>query len=47
LAVGSGFPEAGGGNESSIHWDLISDARKATTMWADDEIFYKDGKFTL
>ena len=47
LAVGNGFPEAGGSNESSIHWDLISDARKDTTMWADGEVFYKDGNFIL
>ncbi|MBT3338142.1 MAG: aminopeptidase [Anaerolineae bacterium] len=47
LAVGSGFPEAGGKNESSIHWDLISDATYATSMWADDEIFYQNGKFTV
>jgi len=47
LALGSGFGEAGGVNESSIHWDLISDASKETEMHVDGELFYKDGKFAV
>ena len=47
FALGSGFGEAGGGNESSIHWDLITDATKDTEMHADGELFYKDGKFVI
>jgi aminopeptidase len=47
FALGSGFGEAGGGNESSIHWDLITDATKETEMRADGELFYKDGKFVI
>jgi len=47
LALGSGFGEAGGMNESSIHWDLISDATNETEMWVDGELFYKDGKFLV
>jgi len=47
LALGNGFGEAGGLNESSIHWDLISDATNGTEMWADGELFYKDGKFLV
>ena len=47
LALGNGFGEAGGRNESSIHWDLIADATKDTEMHADGELFYKDGKFLV
>jgi aminopeptidase len=47
LALGNGFSEAGGLNESSIHWDLISDATKETEMLVDGELFYKDGKFVV
>jgi aminopeptidase len=47
LALGNGFGEAGGLNESSIHWDLITDAAKETEMWVDDELFYKDGRFVV
>jgi aminopeptidase len=47
LALGNGFGEAGGENESSIHWDLIADAAKETEMRADGELFYKDGRFVI
>lgn len=47
LALGSGFGEAGGLNESGVHWDLITDAAKETEMRADGEIFHTDGGFTI
>jgi aminopeptidase len=47
LALGNGFDEAGGLNESSIHWDLISDAASETEILVDGELFYKDGKFLV
>ncbi len=47
LAVGNGFPEAGGVNKSSLHWDLICDVKTGTEIWVDDELFYKDGKFKV
>jgi aminopeptidase len=47
FALGSGFGEAGGMNESSLHWDLITDATSETEMWVDGELFYKDGKFVV
>ncbi|MBN1230883.1 MAG: aminopeptidase [Anaerolineales bacterium] len=45
LAVGNGFPEAGGKNFSSIHWDMICDMRDESEIYADGELFYKNGKF--
>lgn len=47
LALGSGFPEAGGTNHSSLHWDLITDARRDTEFRVDGELFYKDGEFQV
>jgi aminopeptidase len=47
LALGKGFPEAGGKNQSSLHWDMICDAREDTEILVDGEIFYKDGKFQI
>jgi aminopeptidase len=47
LAIGSGFPEAGGKNTSSIHWDLICDAKQDTEMRVDGELFYQNGKFVV
>lgn len=47
LAIGNGFPETGGKNQSSIHWDFICDARAGGRMWADGELFYQDGRFVI
>lgn len=47
LAVGSGFPKAGGENTSSVHWDLICDAKQDTEMRVDGELFYQNGEFVV
>jgi aminopeptidase len=47
LALGHGFEEVGAKSESSIHWDLICDARNGGRMWADGVLFYQDGKFVV
>ncbi len=46
LAVGLGFPEAGGKNESGLHWDMLCGMAKAEIM-VDGELFYKNGKPTI
>lgn len=45
MAIGASMAEAGGVNKSSIHWDMICDMRNGGKIYADDELFYKDGKF--
>jgi len=46
LAVGLGFPEAGGKNESGTHWDMLCDmADSEVTL--DGDLFYKDGKTVI
>lgn len=47
MAVGSGYPESGSKNRSSIHWDMICDLRDGGEIWVDDEIFYRNGKFVI
>ena len=47
LAIGTGFPQAGGKNVSNEHWDMICDARKETEILVDGELFYKDGEFQV
>ncbi|MBN2695782.1 aminopeptidase [bacterium] len=44
LAVGAGFPETGGDNDSAIHWDMICDLRDGGKIYADDELIYENGK---
>jgi len=47
LAVGTGFPEVGGVNQSSIHWDFICDMRAESEILVDGELFYKNGQFKI
>jgi aminopeptidase len=47
MAVGSGYPETGSKNTSSIHWDMICDLRHGGQILVDGELLYKDGKFTV
>ncbi len=45
MALGSSFPKAGGVNDSAIHWDMICDMREDGEIFADGELFYKNGEF--
>jgi len=47
LAVGAGFPETGGNNESAVHWDMICDMRKDSEIKVDGQLFYKNGEFQI
>jgi aminopeptidase len=47
MALGAGYPETGSKNESAVHWDIVSDLRHGGQIWADDQLLYKDGKFTI
>jgi aminopeptidase len=47
MALGDSMPEAGGKNSSSVHWDMLCDMRQGGRIYADGELFYKDGKFIL
>lgn len=45
IALGAAYPSTGSKNNSSIHWDMICDMRSGGEIYADGELFYKDGKF--
>jgi aminopeptidase len=47
MAVGSGYPETGSVNESSVHWDMICDLREGGEIRADGELLYQNGRFVL
>jgi aminopeptidase len=46
-ALGNAFEEAKGKNESAIHWDLLADMTQNGKIFANDELFYKNGKFLM
>ncbi len=47
LALGAGMPETGSRNQSAIHWDMICNLTDGGRIWVDDELIYRDGRFTL
>ncbi len=47
IALGSAYPATGSKNRSSLHWDMICDMRKGGEIYADGELFYKDGKVII
>lgn len=47
MAVGASYPDSGGLNKSSIHWDMVNDMRDGGKIYADGKIIYKDGEFVL
>lgn len=46
LAIGDAYKQCNGINESSVHWDMITDM-KSGEIYADDELCYKNGKFII
>ncbi len=47
MALGSGYPETGSKNKSSIHWDMICEMRDGGQIFVDDELFYDTGRFQI
>jgi aminopeptidase len=47
MAVGQSYYHTGGQNQSSIHWDLISDMSNGGEIYAGDELIYRDGQFLI
>lgn len=46
LALGRSYPETGGRNRSSLHWDLICDLRPGGRLTADGELVQQHGRFS-
>lgn len=47
VAVGAAYKDCGGSNESTLHWDMVCDLRQGGELYADGELFLKDGKFVV
>lgn len=45
LAIGQSYAQAGGKNESAVHWDMIADMKRGGLVYADGRIIYRDGNF--
>ncbi|MBD3192115.1 MAG: aminopeptidase [Candidatus Heimdallarchaeota archaeon] len=48
LALGSGYPESGSQNQSSIHWDILKDMKnEESKIYLDGEVVYQAGKWKI
>lgn len=47
MALGASYPESGGLNKAAIHWDIVKDMKKEAEIYADNKLFYKNGKFLI
>jgi aminopeptidase len=47
MALGSSYGEAGGKNQSAVHWDLITDMKEEGEIYADNELIYRNGEFLI
>lgn len=45
IALGHCPPEANGNNPSGLHWDIITGMTSRSEIFADGELFYKNGEF--
>lgn len=47
MAIGQSYPQCGGKNESTVHWDMISDMTQSGKIYADNQLIYEKGKFLI
>ncbi len=47
MAVGQSYYQCGGKNQSTIHWDLITDMRDGGKIFADGKMIYENGRFLI
>lgn len=45
MAIGQSYAQAGGKNESTVHWDMIADMKSGGIIFADGQEIYRDGRF--
>jgi len=47
LAIGTGFPQIGGLNESAIHWDMVKELRNGGRIELDGKVVQENGVWAL
>ena len=47
MAIGQSYLQCGGKNESSVHWDMITDMTNGGKVFADEKLIYENGKFLI
>ena len=47
MAIGQSYLQTGGKNQSTVHWDMITDMRQGGEVIADGEVIYRNGRFLI
>lgn len=47
MAIGQSYLQAGGKNQSTVHWDMISSMRKGGAIFVDETKIYENGQFLI
>jgi aminopeptidase len=47
MAIGQSYLQAGGKNQSPVHWDMIADMSQGGEIFADGKCIYKDSNFCI
>ena len=47
MAIGQAYKQCGGKNQSTVHWDMISDMKSGGEIYANDELIYENGHFLI
>lgn len=47
MAIGQSYLQCGGKNESSVHWDMITEMKNGGQIFADGELIYENGLFLI
>ncbi len=47
IALGNSFPDLGGTNESTIHWDIVKDLREGGRIELDGELVQENGRWLI
>lgn len=47
MAVGQSYKQCGGQNQSTVHWDMITDMKDGGEIWADGIKIYENGRFLI
>ena len=47
MAIGQSYLQCGGKNQSSVHWDMITEMKNGGQIFANDELIYENGLFLI
>lgn len=47
MAIGQSYIQAGGKNQSTVHWDMITDMKSGGKIYVDGELLYENGEFSI